>query len=169
MFIGHINRCYVDFYGCPTLSYGRAERRDGVVIRTSFWLWGSVFLFVDVFQLFFCFILSFCSFFSVSFAYFVCISFFFSSELDLRGFVLTRSPAVSFAYDPTRRESRAGYGGSDPLSSIRDPLSGDLLILSAAPTPSLTPSISSRTYINHRGPTTCTLFMTRAQLAKFSA
>lgn len=53
MFIGHINRCYVDFYGCPTLSYGRAERRDGVVIRTPSWLWGSIFLFVDVFLLFF--------------------------------------------------------------------------------------------------------------------
>lgn len=30
-------------------------------------------------------------------------------------------------------------------------------------------SISSRTYINHQGPTTCTLFMTPSQLANFSA
>lgn len=121
------------------------------------------------FSCFFVFCIFLFPFFSVSFAYFVCISFFFLKRVRFTGFVLTRSPAVSFAYDPTRRESRAGYDGSDPLSSIRDPLSGDLPILSAAPTPSLTPSISSRTYINHRGPTTCTLFMTRAQLAKFSA
>lgn len=59
--------------------------------------------------------------------------------------------------------------GFDPLSPIRDPLSGDLLVFSPAPTPSLTSYIPSRTSINHPALMTCTLFMATSKLTKFSA
>lgn len=160
------------FYGCPTLSYGRVERRNGVVTDWSGCLGclrgsGLYFVVRRRFPFFF--------FIFHQFQFNVFIFSPFSSQTScICVMIITLLPYIGGmarfpCHNPTQKripdrlwrirslivDSRSFIGGFTDLLRRANTLTAS--------------SISSRTYINHRGPTTCTLFMTPSQLANFSA